>query len=51
MYLFLFLCGLDRSEGEKVVSNSEPQFIKGAHLDLGEGGGSGVSCGQVDTPD
>ena len=39
MYLLLFLCGLDRSEGEKAVSDSEPQFIKGTHLYLGEGGG------------
>lgn len=39
VYLPLFLCGLDRSEGEKVVSNSEPQFLKGTYLGLGTDGG------------
>lgn len=49
MYFLLFLCGLNRSEGEKVVSGSEPQFLKGVHLSMGEGGENGVSCGKVDT--
>ena len=39
VYLPLFLCGLDRSEGGKVVSDSEPQFLKGTYLGLGADGG------------
>lgn len=48
-YFLLFLCSLDRSKEEKVVSDSEPQFLKGACLSLGEGGRNGVSCGKVNT--
>lgn len=51
MHFLLFLCGPNRSEGEKVILDSEPQFLKGAHLSLGEGGENGVSCGKVDTPE
>lgn len=46
-----YLCGPNRSEGEKVILDSEPQFLRGARLSLGDGGGNGVSGGKVDTPE
>lgn len=48
-YFLLVLCSLDRSKEEKVVSYSEPQFLKGACFSLGEGGRNGVTCGKVHT--
>lgn len=46
-----YLCGPNRSEGEKVILDSEPQFLRGARLSLGDGGENGVSGGKVDTPE